>query len=603
MDQIESIIKSKLNNVGSLCGFLRNSHNKKYLNFLNENIIKVNAELSISEKLYYYSNNIKSPLLCECGKHLKYIGFKNGYRSTCGEKECFVNKRKQTSIKNFGVDNPQKSEKVKEKTKKTILDKYNGKHYMNDEDIKEKTKKTMNERYGVNYAQQNENIKEKSLDTWTNRSQDFKEKVNENRSINNKKGEEEVREINEKRYQTKIDKYGSINNYNKKVQEKVKETSLEKYNTDHFLKNKNIIRKRVKSYIQNKLDEILNNIPENYDFVNIDQNENGTDTYIEINHSVCNNTFKITRQLFNKRINNDEEICLNCNKISSGYSSMEKEIAEFLSNHIDIKENYKIDKKEVDVYIPSKKLAIEFNGLYWHSELYKDKNYHLNKTKICNENDINLIHIWEDQWIYKKEIVKSMLLNKIGLTPNRIYARKCVIKEIRDTKLVSEFLDSNHIQGKVGSKVKLGLYYNDGLVSLMTFGNLRKNLGQKSKEGYYEMLRFCNKKDITIVGGASKLFTFFIKHYKPNSIISYASKDYSNGNLYENLGFELTKISEPNYYYIDKLNHLRMNRFNFRKDRLIKEGFDPNKSEHQIMLERGYYRIYDTGNFKFEYKK
>lgn len=165
--------------------------------------------------------------------------------------------------------------------------------------------------------------------------------------------------------------------------------------------------------------------------------------------------------------------------------------------------------------------------------------YHLDKTKKSLENGINLFHIWEDDWKHKKDIVKSMIVNKLGKTPNRIFARKCKVYEVKDNKLVRNFLEENHIQGFVGSKIKFGLFYNGELVSLMTFGNLRKSLGQKSKEGSYEMLRFCNKLNYNVIGGASKLLNYFIKNFKVNEIISYSDSSRSNGNLYKQLGFSL----------------------------------------------------------------
>ena len=126
-----------------------------------------------------------------------------------------------------------------------------------------------------------------------------------------------------------------------------------------------------------------------------------------------------------------------------------------------------LNGKELDIYLPELNLAFEFNGLYWHSELHKDRRYHLEKTKLCADKGINLIHIWEDDWDNKVEICKSIILNKIGKS-ERIYARKCDIR-IVDNKLVREFLDINHIQGFVGSKIKIGLYYNYELVYYVQF--------------------------------------------------------------------------------------------------------------------------------------
>jgi hypothetical protein len=160
-----------------------------------------------------------------------------------------------------------------------------------------------------------------------------------------------------------------------------------------------------------------------------------------------------------------------------------------------------------------------------------------------------------------------MILNRINLTELKIYARKCQIKVIDDNNIVRNFLEENHIQGLVGSKVKLGLYFNNELVSLMTLGNLRKSLGHNSKENHWELLRFCNKLNTYVIGVGSKLFNFFLKNYKVDEVISYSKNDYSTGKLYQNLNFKLSGTTTPNYYWV--INVRRVNRFNFRKDKLV----------------------------------
>jgi hypothetical protein len=114
------------------------------------------------------------------------------------------------------------------------------------------------------------------------------------------------------------------------------------------------------------------------------------------------------------------------------------------------------------------------------------------------------------------------------------------------------------------------------------------------------MLRFCNKLNINVVGGTSRLFKYFLDEYKPNEIISYVDRSWSTGRLYERLGFKLKEKTEPNYYYI--MDGVRKHRFGFRKDKLVKDGFDPNKTEHEIMLERKMFRIYDSGSLKYVWK-
>ena len=158
-------------------------------------------------------------------------------------------------------------------------------------------------------------------------------------------------------------------------------------------------------------------------------------------------------------------------------------------------------------------------------------------------------------------------------------------------------LNSNHIQGFVGSNVSYGLYYKNELVSIMTFGGLRKSLGYNPKKGTYEMIRFCNKLNHNIVGGASKLFKHFIKINKPKEIISYSDNRYFDGSLYGKLGFEFIEETKPNYFYV--INHNRENRFKYRKDVLVKEGYDKSITEKEIMKSRGYSRIWDCGNKKW----
>jgi hypothetical protein len=288
-----------------------------------------------------------------------------------------------------------------------------------------------------------------------------------------------------------------------------------------------------------------------------------------------------------------------CNNCTTSVSSHEIEINNYINSMgvTTIQSSRSvITPNQLDIYIPSKKMAIEYNGLYWHSEEFLNLDYHLNKTIECNKIDINLIHIFEDEWLYKKEIVKSRLRNILGLTNKNIYARKCEIKEVIP-KMGKIFLTDNHIQGNVNASIYIGLYFNNELVSLMTFNKPRLGFG-KHYDGF-ELSRFCNKLNTSVIGGASKLFKHFIKTHNPKQVISYADRRWSQGDLYNKLGFVKSHVNKPNYSYI--INGKRKNRFGFRKDVLIKEGFDKNKSEHEIMLERKIYRIYDCGTITYKY--
>ena len=247
----------------------------------------------------------------------------------------------------------------------------------------------------------------------------------------------------------------------------------------------------------------------------------------------------------------------------------------------------------IDIYLKDYKIAIECLDLEKHNELHKDKKYHLQQLNNCIDAHIRLVDIFEDEWINKKDIICSMIKNLVGMTDNKVYARKCSIEEV-PTKAARAFFDRNHVQGYVNSSVNLGLFHNGILVSLMTFGKPRLNMGRKKREeGIWELVRFANRTDTSVVGGASKLFKYFIKNYQPKIITSYSDKRWSEGKMYRILGFEYSHSSEPNYYYV--IDKHRENRFKYRKDRLIAAGFDGTKTEHQIMLDRNIYRIYDCG--------
>ena len=195
-----------------------------------------------------------------------------------------------------------------------------------------------------------------------------------------------------------------------------------------------------------------------------------------------------------------------------------------------------------------------------------------------------------------------MLKNKLGKSKNIIYARQCKVYEITN-KESSAFLKENHLQGNVNSKYRYGLFYNDELVSVMTFGNIRKPLGAKPDKNYCELYRYCAKQDYRIIGGASKLFKYAVsvlkkEHY--SYIISYAKRDWSNGNLYKQLGFTFEGYTVPGYFWTNKFG-VTFNRFKFRKSEIAKTEEEKQMTEEEIMTSRGYYRCYDSGNLKFKY--
>ena len=179
------------------------------------------------------------------------------------------------------------------------------------------------------------------------------------------------------------------------------------------------------------------------------------------------------------------------------------------------------NRYELDIYDAERQFAIEYDGIFWHNENCKPKDYHLKKTVECEEKGIRLVHIFEDEWkdTVKQDIWKSMLANFYNKTPNKVFARKCEIREIEKRECY-DFLDENHLQGKCASKIRIGLFFENELVSVMTFGPTRHFIGGSKHQ--YELLRFCSKKYTNVIGGAGKLFKYFVERYKPQSIVSYA---------------------------------------------------------------------------------
>lgn len=401
----------------------------------------------------------------------------------------------------------------------------------------------------------------------------------------------------EKIQETFNSKYGGNPLKLESFRKKIEETNIERYGEKSPMKRGSLIREKIE---ERKISDFLKKY-EHLEIIDFENNKNGE---VIIKCQKCQNEFSISKWNLHQRnkFNVKGDICTICNPIGNiTESKIELFIEDFL-----IESNLKYDKnnrkiisgKEIDFYIPEAKIGIEVNGLFWHSDKFKESYYHLNKTKEAESKGILLIHIFEDEILYKPETVKSRLRSIFGLNENRIFARNCKIKEI-SKKESGKFMKENHLQGNAGCNVSFGLYYNENLVSVMTFGGLRKSLGSNNKNGHWELIRFCNKANTSVIGGASKLFNKFIEKYKPENVISYCDRRWSNGDFYTKIGFTLDSETKPNYYYFK--NGIRESRFKYRKDVLVKMGFSPDKSESEIMLDRGYMRIYDCGSYKFKW--
>ena len=616
-----------------------------------------NTEFMEALWLYYEGLDESSKPTCPvCGKLLPFIKFIKGYKSFCS-RECAWKgtreKAKKTMIERYGgvgYASPKTREKiistnmerygckcglqnvdVREKAKKTNLERYGATSPMKSEVVKEKTKRTMMERYGVEHALQSEQLLNKSKQTckshygveFPGMSGAVKEKIRKTNLERygvefpgmSEAVKEKIRKTNLERYgreygfdydkvkKTCVERYGVENPFaNEEIKEKIQKTNLERYGVDNIFKNSGF-----KQYVR---DICKQKFLETYqDIIDVEYIHNQQPIYTIKCHNSdrCNlckeKCFKLTRNQYYNRISHNIELCPIKNPLCfSNNTSIEIFIKELLDQYnIEYKSNNRsiIGSKELDIYIPSKNIAIECNGCYWHSELKKPNNsYHIAKMRECEKRGIQLIQIWEDWIIHKPEIVKSLVLSKLGIYKDRIYARKCTLREVPMDECAN-FLENNHLQGSVNGSIRLGLYRdNDELVSIMVLGKKRKSVNGISSDDAYELYRYCNKKNTQVLGGASKLFTYFVKNYNPNQIDSFSSNDISNGGLYKMLRFTKEPKISRSYWYIDSTMH-RMHRFSFRKSELVKLGFDPSLSESQITESMGLLKIYDSGQSKW----
>lgn len=401
--------------------------------------------------------------------------------------------------------------------------------------------------------------------------------------------------------ETNLKKYG-FDSFTKTIEysQKSKKTSLKRYGVEYPLQNKNILEKQqntnIKKYGTNcvsknkeirdkqnikRIINIIDKYKKDCDFVKYDIENKEIEFKCNRNH-----IFKISRFNLYNRFKYETILCTKCNPLTNRKSGLEQELKFFLiDNKIKFEENkYILDSYEIDIYLPDFKLGIEFNGVYWHNELYKSRMYHFMKTEIAEKKEIHLVHIYEDDWLYKKNIVKSeilRLLNKIKLIDKDNF----IIKEINDLKVIRKFLDLNHIKGFTNSKLKLGVFLENELIGMMLFNKYNNN---------YKIIRHCIKINFDVENIYKEILNYLTKYYKPTNIIWELDRSWETKKLPESFGFSFFEKTKPNYYYV--IGHKRYNRLNYKKNTLVRNGKNPNLTEHEIMLNEKIYRIYDSGN-------
>lgn len=544
--------------------------------------ILIQHKLTLVELCYRITHDIEISLVptCkQCGKPLKFTQ-KHGYGQFCDFKcsgkysttnEESVQKRTETNVNRYGVTcvlhNPEVHAKVVEGWKK----KYGTDSPNKSEIVKKKKADALEERFGV-------------------------------RSLS------EIPGIQEKKEQTSIEHFGTKSPMQSPViRKKVEETCLKKLGVKCSLQSPKVRKKIEQTLIQKHgvkcaaQIHITNKECLNEDYVKQNFIKDGY-FYIKDFCEFFNLKYEIVQRYY--------KVLFNITEPNKSYKLQRQiEVYEYIKSiypgEVQLNTHKIIAPQELDIYIPEKHLAIEFDGImyhsfgksnvaYWDNADEEDPKYHLKKTEECNKLNIQLLHIFENEWVEKEAIWKSMLAAKLGVTKTKIYARKCEIKPV-DKASAYEFLKINHLQGSCSSNINLGLYYNNELVSLMTFGKSRF-----TDKYTYELLRFCNKLNTVVVGGASKLLKFFRSIYS-GSIISYANRRWSDGELYKALGFNYLHSTNPNYYYFKVNTYKLYSRINFQKYKLKKklEVYDKTLTETENMYNNGYRKIYDCGNLVF----
>lgn len=525
---------------------------------------------NISELIYRVVNPAEENICKICGAPTKFGAYYSGYKKACGSKCAHLlsfEKGTQTKIEKYGIPYFDTS-----KVKKSKLEKYGSEGYVN----VEKRRRTNMRKYGT---------------PWAN---------------NVEKGK-----------QTCLQKYG-VDNVAKLESSKVKQraTTLKHYGVEYVMQSPEVIQKYKDNCLAKTGKEWYTQTQETQDLKR-ERLEKELRDFEEKNNCTerCKllETYKTSWLKLNLPYIRHKRFLF----IDNNYIPQIKQCSENSKNNISLEEtevlNYcrellpreKIihgswdlikskegNALEIDIYIPSKKVAIEFNGIYWHS--LKDKNYHLQKTEECEKLGIRLIHIWEDLWNSKKDLYKDLIARSLGNYQKIIPTQNCKIKEIPKKEYIS-FLENNCLLFKEEASMRLGIVYNEEIVAVMGLSKNRKN-----KEGY-ELNCFCEKKGIKIERG----LYFLLKYLNLEKIECFLDRSFFNEKTYIEEGFKRMPCSEPSFFYHNtKKEFSRLRSFEIKKSKLFenKGDYDNNISEEDNMLNKGYLKIYDCGKINLIYK-
>lgn len=481
------------------------------------------------------TTNITWPTCAVCGKLIseEYI-VKNKKVKRCCSRSCYaldpqrLEKVKQTSLEKYGVENPFLSVDVDEKRKDSLIKKYGSLSPTADSNVREKIKTTNMERYGGSYPFSSELI-----------------------------------------------------------QIKAKQTIIDRYGVDNVAKRDDIVELRAQSARFNNFEHYKDMVKKLHNIELLTSRDHFvTDHQIEFRCCVCNHLWKSERKVAQRVIC---PICSANRFTSNGEYSLFEYIQSVYCGPIDRHNRTILDgHQELDIFLPEKRIAFEYNGNWWHNELYCDAGYHNKKTEQCKANGIRLIHVFEDQWLNKQFQIQSIIKSSLGLYDRVIYARQCNVVALSSSEF-RKFIEINHLGEPINASVRIGLEYEGQVVAVAGFGRSRY------KKGEIELYRFCNKAGVRVVGGLSKL----MHHSGFDAVVSYVDLSHFTGDGYLSSGFELIGRTKPNYRYTN--GKMLIDRLTCQKHRLpslLGDEYDPALTEGENMAKIGFYKIYDCGNLK-----
>ena len=277
----------------------------------------------------------------------------------------------------------------------------------------------------------------------------------------------------------------------------------------------------------------------------------------------------------------------------------EREIADYIQSlgyDIVTCDRTIIGPRELDIVIPSKGIAFEYNGVYWHSDDKIESTYHADKLAATNDVGLDLVQIWEDDWEYEQERVKLFISNKLGANVKKRDARKCVVSSI-EADVYKAFLETNHMRGSDSARLRFGLFYGEELIAVMGFRDKPSNVGVYGDGVGFELSRFAS---VGVRGGFSKLLAFFVRQYEPDFVYSFLDLELSSAsdNVYLKCGFVESHRIKPDYTYLAAGR--RRHKFGFRKAWFEKNGYDvTGKTEAMLAAEAGIPRCWDSGKIAY----